>query len=122
MKIGLIRLVLVLGVAQLAAGCVNYGSTDGVDHVWREIPIEEFQVGATTQSEVLDRLGPPSQLINLDTQVVFYYLARENTGSGQIFIVWNRVNDVNRYDRAIFFFDRSGVLQDVAYSKEQIDR
>jgi len=117
-----IYLVLLLCTAQLVSGCVNYGSTDGVDHVWREIPIEEFQVGTTTQSEVLDRLGPPSQLINLDTQVVFYYLARENKGSGQIFIVWNRVNDVNRYDRAIFFFDRSGVLQDVAYSKEQIDR
>ena len=122
MSARLIYLALLLCVTQLVAGCVNYGSTDGVDHVWREIPIEEFQVGTTTQSEVLDRLGPPSQLINLDTQVVFYYLARENKGSGKIFIVWNQVNDVNRYDRAIFFFDRSGVLQDVAYSKEEIDR
>ena len=114
--------ILMLCLGHFLVACVNYGSVDGVDHVWREIPIEEFEVGVTTQSEVLELLGPPSQLINLDSQVVFYYLARENKGGGQIFIVWNRVRDENKYDRAIFFFGKDGILQDVAYSKEQIDR
>jgi outer membrane protein assembly factor BamE (lipoprotein component of BamABCDE complex) len=116
------HVILLLCLGHLLVACVNYGSIDGVDHVWREIPIEQFEVGVTTQSEVLELLGPPSQLINLDSQVVFYYLARENKGGGQIFIVWNRVRDENRYDRAIFFFDKDVILQDVAYSREQIDR
>ena len=117
-----LNLALILSVAQLLAACVNYGSIDGVEPVWREIPIDQFEVGVTTQSEVLELLGPPSQLINLESQVVFYYLARENKGGGQIFIVWNQVRDKNRYDRAIFFFGKDGILQDVAYSKEEIER
>ena len=47
------------------AGCASYGSVDGVDNLWRDIPADQFAVGVTTQSDVLDLLGPPSQLINL---------------------------------------------------------
>lgn len=84
--------------------------------------MEQFEVGITTQTDVLEMLGPPSQLIKLDDQVVFYYLAQQNKGSGVILIVWNKVDEKRQYDRAIFFFDNSGVLQDVAYSKEAIAR
>lgn len=84
--------------------------------------MEQFEKGVTTQSDVLEKLGPPSQLINLDNQVVFYYLAQQNKGKGMIFIVWNRIDEKREYDRAIFFFDRGGTLEDVAYSKEAIDR
>jgi len=115
------RAVLIL-LACLSAGCANYASVDGVDNLWREVPISDFVVDATTQAEVLDKLGPPSQLINLDSEVVFYYLARRQTGKGMIFIVWNDVRERNRYDRAIFFFDRDGVLTNVAYSDEAIAR
>ncbi len=65
----------------------------------------------TTQAEVLDLLGPPSQLISLRDQTVFYYLTEEMSGKGQIFIVWNQVSAESKYDRAIFFFDAGGVLQ-----------
>ncbi len=113
---------LTLAALTLQTGCVSYGSVDGVDNLWRDIPRDEFEAGTTTQAEVLDRLGPPSQLISLENGVVFYYLAQKTTGTGRVFIVWNEADERNRYDRAIFFFDTDGVLTDVAYSKESIGR
>ncbi len=106
----------------LIAGCVNYGSVDGVSNIWREVPIEQFQRGVTTQSDVLELLGPPSQMIALHDQTVFYYLAQKSKGQGKIFIVWNQAREENLYDRAIFFFDTEGVLQEVSYSDEAIAR
>lgn len=109
-------------LALLIAGCTNFGSIDGVSNLWREVPVDQFQKGVTKQSDVLELLGPPSQLINLHDQTVFYYLAQQSSGKGKIFIVWNQVDIENRYDRAIFFFDIEGVLEEFAYSKEAIGR
>ena len=111
-----------LCIAVLISGCASYGSVDGVDNLWREVSIDQFEKGVTTQADILDQLGPPSQLINLQDQTVFYYLTQELSGTGQIFIVWNRVNAKSRYDRAIFFFDTNGTLQEFAFSKERIAR
>jgi len=104
------------------AGCARYGSTDGVDNLWREVEVDHFQKGITTQADVLGELGPPSQLINLQNQTVFYYLAQQSTGQGKIFIIWNQVTETKKYDRAIFFFDSDGVLEEFAFSRESIER
>jgi len=114
--------VIIVSLALLIAGCTSYGSVDGVSNLWREVPVDQFQKGVTKQSDVLELLGPPSQLINLHDQTVFYYLTQRSSGQGKIFIVWNQVSVENQYDRAIFFFDTEGVLQEVAYSKEAIAR
>ena len=113
---------LTLAAVGIIAGCVNYGSVDGVSNIWREVPVEQFQQGVTTQSDVLELLGPPSQMIALHDQTVFYYLAQKSKGQGKIFIVWNQAREENLYDRAIFFFDTEGILQDVSYSEEAIAR
>ena len=112
----------ILCFAAIISGCASYGAVDGVENLWREVSVDQFQSGVTTQADVLDQLGPPSQLIRLEDQTVFYYLTQEMSGRGQIFIVWNRIDATSRYDRAIFFFDADGVLQEFAYSKEQIAR
>ncbi len=114
--------MIIVSLALLIAGCTSYGSIDGVSNLWREVPADQFQKGVTKQSDVLELLGPPSQLINLHDQTVFYYLTQRSSGQGKIFIVWNQVSVENQYDRAIFFFDTKGVLQEVAYSKEAIAR
>lgn len=106
----------------LIAGCASYGAVDGVDNLWREVPVDSFQEGVTTQAEVLELLGPPSQLIALKDQTVFYYLTEESSGNGYIFIVWNQVRAKSEYDRAIFFFNENGVLEEFAYSKEEVAR
>ena len=103
-------------------GCASFGAVDGVDNLWRDVPAGEFEKGVTTRSQVLERLGPPSQLISLQDQTVFYYLTENTSGKGEIFIVWNRVRAETEYDRAIFFFDADGVLQEFSFSKEEIPR
>ena len=100
-----------------AVGCVRSGQLAGVENKWRE-PIAEFKTGETTQSEVLHALGPPSQVIGLRDQIVFYYLLEETQVRGAILIVYNSVKVRIRYDRAIFFFDKEGRLTDYAYSDE----
>ena len=122
MRISCYGQIAILCVAVLISGCASYGSVDGVDNLWREVSVDQFKKGVTTQADVLEQLGPPSQLINLEDQTVFYYLTQQMTGDGQIFIVWNRVRASSKYDRAIFFFDTDGVLQEFAFSKERIDR
>lgn len=114
--------VTIVSLVLAMSGCANFGSVDGVSNLWREVPVEQFKEGETTQSEVLDLLGPPSQLINLQDQSVFYYLTQRNEGKGKIFIVWNQVSAEATYDRAIFFFDSEGILEEFAYSKEEIER
>jgi outer membrane protein assembly factor BamE (lipoprotein component of BamABCDE complex) len=109
-------------LATVLSGCARFGATDGVENLWREIPVERFEKGVTTQAEVLELLGPPSQLIALNEQTVFYYLTERTSGTGKIFIVYNQVDASSRYDRAIFFFDRDGTLQEFAYSKEVVER
>ncbi len=114
--------LLTAALILLSAGCVNYGSVDGVSNLWREVPVDQFEKGVTTQADVLELLGPPSQLINLHNQTVFYYLTQQSSGRGKVFIIWNQASVENKYDRAIFFFDTKGVLQELAYSKEAIER
>jgi outer membrane protein assembly factor BamE (lipoprotein component of BamABCDE complex) len=108
--------------AVLLAGCARFGAVDGVENLWREVPADAFEKGVTTQADVLDLLGPPSQLISLQDQTVYYYLTEVTSGEGKIFIVWNQISADTRYDRAIFFFGADGVLQEFAFSKEQVAR
>ena len=109
-------------VAAILTGCASFGATDGVENLWRDVPVDRFEKGVTTQSEVLELLGPPSQLIGLEEQTVYYYLMQKTSGKGKIFILWNQVEADSKYDRAIFFFDLDGVLQEFAFSKEAVER
>jgi len=115
-------MVIAASLALSLSGCASFESVDGVSNLWREIPVDQFQKGITKQSDVLELLGPPSQLINLQEQTVFYYLTEHTSGQGKILIVWNQMSAESNYDRAIFFFDTDGVLQELAYSKEEIAR
>ncbi len=108
--------ILLLGVA----GCANYTRMRGVDNTWRDPSIPTPVVGETSQAEIMDRYGPPSQIIGLEHQTVFYYLTERNRGSGAILILYNRLKEQVTYDRAIFFFDTDGVLSDYAFSREVI--
>ena len=110
--------VLILAAFALMAGCVRYQSLDGVENQWRELPEERLEAGTTTQSDILDWLGPPSQMIALGDQTVFYYLSQKQSGEAKILILWNQASDRTRYDRAVFFFDSNGVLTDYAIRDE----
>ena len=59
-------------------------------------------------------------MIGLEDRVVLYYLRERTHGRIQILVVYNHQSENISYDRAIFFFDREGVLVDHAFSREQI--
>jgi outer membrane protein assembly factor BamE (lipoprotein component of BamABCDE complex) len=96
------------------AGCAQYDSKRGVEVLWQPEALESLVAGKSTRNEVLQLLGPPSQVISLDDETVLYYLFEHSKGNGLILIVYNRVKVKTQYDRAIFFFDENDVLTDFA--------
>ena len=119
----LARFVLTATVLLVAAtGCVNRQSQMGVENLWRADPAPTFEIGSSTQSQVMDALGPPSQVIALGDQTLFYYLREHQKFQSISFIIYAQSNERIVYDRAIFFFDTEGVLQNFALSDEAIAR
>lgn len=101
-------------LAGLLSACAQYDSHRGVDVTWDEAALSGFNTGSTTRDEVLQRLGPPSQMIALGDETVFYYLFERARGEGLILIAYNRFEVDTRYDRAVFFFDHRGRLTEYA--------
>ena len=114
-----IKLAMTILVLALA-GCGVSKQSQGVANLWRDDSLPPFERGITTQSQVIQRLGPPSQVIGLNDQVVFYYL-RENVASRGVFLIlYNWTSKRVSYDRAIFFFNEDGVLTEYGLSVERL--
>lgn len=103
------------------SGCFSSGEQKGVTNKWRDPSLPSIEKGQTTQSEILELFGPPSQIINLGDQSVFYYVLEKARGRGAFLLVFNWKEKEVSYDRAIFFFDSDGVLTDYAYSNEKVE-
>lgn len=118
-----LALVMTLaGGLAVGLGCANRQSQMGVENKWRATPGPVFEVGSTTQSEVMQTLGPPSQVIALDDRTLFYYLREQQKLRSLSLIIYSHSREHILYDRAIFFFDSEGVLRDFAMSEEAIPR
>jgi len=104
----------------LVPSCANRQRQMGVENLWRTDPAPSFQIGSTTQSDVMKVLGPPSQVIGLHDQTIFYYLREQLKSKALVLVVYNNTREKITYDRAIFFFDSSGILQDYSFSDEDI--
>ena len=115
------RTALVIVMVAIVAGCASFERTRGVESTWRDPATPAPVVGTTTQTDILAALGPPSQVIGLRDQTVFYYLKETDKGRGALLIVYNWLKEDVTYDRAIFFFDAQGVLQDYGFSDEPGD-
>lgn len=98
----------------LLTSCAQYENQRGVDVTWQPEAITQFSKGSTSRREVMDRLGPPSQIIALGDETVLYYLYERSAGNGLILVVYNRFQVDTRYDRAVFFFDENDLLSDYA--------
>lgn len=115
--------LIFIGSVIFLSGCFTLSDQQGVDNLWREeSKTEAIEEGKTTQNDVIQLFGPPSQIISLDSGSVFYYLLQEKKGRGMFLLLFNFKNEVVSYDRAIFFFDKSGVLTDYGFSVENIER
>ena len=96
----------------LLGGCAQYENKRGVDVSWQDTVTQKLVNGESTRKDVLELLGPPSQVIALGDETVLYYLFERSSGNGLILIVYNRMEVNTRYDRAIFFFDEQDVMTD----------
>ena len=96
----------------LLSGCAQYENKRGVFDNWQDSTEGAFVAGQTTRQDVLERLGPPSQVIALGDETVLYYLYEYSEGTGLVLIVYNQFKLDTRYDRAIFFFDENDRLTD----------
>jgi len=109
-----------LSVILVLVGCSSDKGYSGVDNVWRSTNPPAWKVGITTETDVIDALGPPSQLISLEKETVYYYLREERKSFGVFLLVYNWKNQTLAYDRAIFFFDQQGKLTKQSYSLEAL--
>jgi len=112
-------ILLALVLPLFFSGCVNYQREMGAENIWRDGVV--FSKGSTTIEEVLAKLGPPSQIVDMNERTVFYYLHEQVVGSGLILLVYNTSEEVTTFDRAFFVFSKEGVLEDYAYSKMESD-
>jgi hypothetical protein len=101
-------------------GCVSKHSQTGVRNKWRDPSVPVFEKGVSTQSEVMHVLGPPSQVIALPEQTLFYYLREKSQSKAVFLLIYNQTRQQITYDRAIFFFNKQAVLTDFSVSEESI--
>lgn len=104
-------IILLLSISVVPA-CVQVKTKRGVEVAWQTDVVDKMVKGRSTRKDVMDALGPPSQVISLERETVLYYLFEKAEGEGLILIVYNRMEIDTRYDRAIFFFDENNVLTD----------
>jgi hypothetical protein len=112
-------LMAVLGsiACVLLSACINTTSERGVEAAWRTVEAGAFADGETTRGEVLELLGPPSQILSLEGETAFYYMVEKTHAKGLILIVYNDRDEHTVYDRAVFFFDDDGVLTEHAFGE-----
>ena len=116
----LLRCLTALGLVLFMASCASRQSEIGVKNLWRSSSPVHFEKGITTQSDVMKTLGPPSQVIGLRDQTIFYYLREQLKSKSLVLVIYNDTREQVTYDRAIFFFDTEGTLKDYAFSDEQL--
>ena len=107
-------LAVALALCSLVAGCINSKSSRGVgSHVDGQAHAD-FVRGETTRKDVLQQLGPPSQVLSMENETAFYYVRESIAAKGLILFVYNTHTERAEYDRAVFFFDEDNVLTDYA--------
>src|SRR5262245_756463 len=111
-KEGSILLLAGIGLLGSLSGCMNKRGEMGVQNYWRDEAVPVFEKGRSTQSEVMRALGPPSQVIGLQDQTLFYYLREQSKTKTMYLVIYNQTRQAITYDRAIFFFDKNSLLTD----------
>ena len=109
--------LLIALACTVSPACVNTSSERGVEPRWQEVGSDAFVAGTTTRADVLELLGPPSQIVSLKAETAFYYMLEATRSKGVILVVYNNRNERTRYDRAVFFFDAENVLTEHAFGE-----
>jgi len=115
--------LLIMSLFAFTTACFSISDQQGVDNLWREeANVENIEEDKTTQNEIIQLFGPPSQIISLENGAIFYYLLQDKKGKGIFLLLFNYKTERVSYDRAIFFFDNEGILTDYGFSVENVQR
>ena len=114
-------IIVITLTAVLLSGCVQFKSRRGIEVAWQDQVVANLKTGESTRADVMELLGPPSQVIALRDETVLYYLFEKAEGEGVILILYNSIDIGTRYDRAIFFFDENDVLSDYSTKVHEHD-
>ena len=104
------RAILLLP-ALLATGCFAGRFTDG--EPFDAKIVESFVPGETTARTVVEQLGPPRRVVELDVRSAYLYQFEQSKNAGLVLLIVNFVNSDIRYDRIWLFFDSRDVLTHV---------
>lgn len=69
-----------------------------------------LQPGVTTAREVVEKLGAPTEVVQLGRRTAYRYDASSTKGAGFFLLVFNMVAQDTRSDRVWVFFDEKDVL------------
>lgn len=72
--------------------------------------VRSLQPGTTTAREVVDKLGAPTEVVQLGKRTAYRYDASCTKGAGFFLIVFNMLATDTRSDRLWVFFDENNVL------------
>ena len=95
----------------LLTGCFAGRSTDG--EPFDAAIVSAFEPGTTTAKTVVEQLGPPRRVVELDVRSAYLYQFEQSKNAGLVLFVVNFVNSDVRYDRIWLFFDSRDVLTHV---------
>lgn len=72
--------------------------------------VASLQPGVTTAREVVERLGAPTEVVQLGKRTAYRYDASTTKGAGFFLLVFNMLAQDTRSDRVWVFFDDKDVL------------
>ncbi|MEK9142849.1 MAG: hypothetical protein AAB308_17485 [Nitrospirota bacterium] len=114
MKVGRCLLGFVI-VAFLLQGCAFSRGTLG-DDVKTEI-VATIQKGTTTKTEVVNLLGAPDRLLQLNGRDVFHYYRYDAKAGSLLLILLNFTRLSVKSDDVFVIMNRDGIVEDVISSK-----
>lgn len=110
---GSIHALLVMGL--LIQGCAFSRGTLG-DNVKAEV-VAAIQKGATTKTEVINLLGAPDRLVQLNGRDVFHYYRYDAKAGSLLLIILNFTRLSVKSDDVFVILNREGIVEDVIASK-----
>jgi outer membrane protein assembly factor BamE (lipoprotein component of BamABCDE complex) len=104
----MLRTFLLACSLALTAGCaiMRTETNDPIDAV----VVNSLQPGVTTAREVVEKLGAPTEVVQLGRRTAYRYDASSTKGAGLFLIVFNMLAQDTRSDRVWVLFDEKDVL------------
>jgi hypothetical protein len=103
----MVRLLLLSLLSTLAACVIGRQETN---EPLDPVVVQTLRPGTTTARQVTERLGAPTEVVQLGRRVAYRYDAGNSKSSMLILLLFNMIGEDTRSDRLWVFFDDRDVL------------